>query len=70
MNFLKAAHEFLCQAIITSLTACAFIFIAFIIAFCVVWFVISVKDCGGLRNFIMGKFPENETEESEWQRTD
>ena len=64
MNFLKAAHEFFCQAIITSLTACVFLLIVTVIAFCIVGFILEVKDCGGLRNFIEGKFPEDEAEET------
>lgn len=56
MSVLTNIHEFFCQAIITTMTICAFVFILSVLVFGIGLIVIEIKDCGGIKSFVKAFF--------------
>lgn len=58
MGVLTNIHAFFCQAIITAMTICAFVFILAVIVFGISLFFFEIKECGGIKSFIKAFFKD------------
>lgn len=63
-------YEIFIEATQTALSILAFLAVLFLIVMCITVLVVDIRDCGGIRNFIMQKFDFEEEEESIYEQTD
>lgn len=56
MSVLTNIHAFFCQAIITTMTIFAFVFIVSVIVFGIGLLVLEIKEYGGIKAFVKAFF--------------